>query len=75
MTCYPLNTPMHLSINALKPTVVKEALKQHKDNYLVSLNSIYEYNEEANAKLMQYLSAIHNKRNTNSRKILPWCYD
>ena len=75
MTCYPLNTPMHLSINALKPTVVKEALKQHKDNYLVSLNSIYEYNEEANAKLMQYLSAIDNKRNTNSRKILPWCYD
>ena len=75
ITYFPLKTPGHLSMNALRPAVVREAFKQHKDNYLVSLNNTYKYNDKANAKLLQYLSAMDNKRNTDSRKILPWCYE
>ncbi len=71
----PLYAPTQLSLNALKPDVVKQAYDNCEHKFLKNMYAGYEYNEELNDKMKRFLSALDIKRKTNSRQVLPWCWE
>jgi len=74
--------PDLLSINSLKPEIIikfKELLEQstistRDKNWCELLINNYQYNRENNEKMKVYLEKLDNKRNTNSKRVLPWCW-
>lgn len=73
-----LNTLVHpnfLSYNSLKPDVIYRFKKtKNKHPYIANLITKYKYNEDGNKKLKAYLNDLDNKRNTDSKRVLPWCW-
>jgi len=74
--------PDLLTINSLKPDVIVEfrklldasSISITYNNWYNLLIDGYKFNEENNIKLKEYLSMLDNRRNTNSKEILPWCW-
>lgn len=66
-----LTEPDIMSINSLKPSVIYNITA---NNEIKKLIDDYQYNERNNKKLQRYLYAIDQKRNTNSKEILKWCW-
>jgi hypothetical protein len=66
----------------LKPDVIVEfrklldasSISITYNNWYNLLIDGYKFNEENNIKLKEYLSMLDNRRNTNSKEILPWCW-
>lgn len=71
----PLYHPTQLSLNALKPDVVKQASDNCEHKFLKNMYAKYEYNEELNDKMKRFLSALDERRKTNSKQVLPWCWE
>lgn len=73
-----LNTLVHpnfLHINSLKPDIIYRLKKtKNKHPYIADLIKKYKYNDEGNKKLKAYLQDLDNKRNTDSKRVLPWCW-
>lgn len=67
--------PSILHINSLKPDVIEELNLKTENTFLKDLISKYHFNEENNIKLKSYLEALDKKRGTNSKSILPWCWN
>jgi len=70
-----LNQPHHLSINALKPHVIERLKKQIKNEIAQEIMNQYVYDEKSNKKMQSYLLELDARRNTNSRLIVPWCFE
>jgi lipopolysaccharide export system protein LptC len=67
--------PNFLHINSLKPDVIYGVKKvKNKPAYVADLIKNYSYNEDGNKKLKAYLQDLDNKRNTDSKRVLPWCW-
>ena len=70
-----LRQPEFLNISSLKPKVVEQVYTQTKIKVLKGfIEDNYNFNENNNVKLKNYLTDIDIKRNLNSKKILPWCW-
>ena len=70
-----LRQPEFLNISSLKPKVVEQVYTQTKIKVLKGfIEDNYNFNEDNNIKLKNYLADIDIKRNLNSKKILPWCW-
>ena len=59
-----LHSPDFLSVNSLKPELITEN----------EFTKRYEYNDRNNQKLKRYLYSLDERRNTNSKKVLRWCW-
>jgi len=59
-----LHLPEFLTIDSLKPEVIVDN-EYTKD---------YKFNSKNNKKLKRYLYALDEKRKTNSKKVLKWCW-
>jgi len=59
-----LTDPDFLSINALPPKVIEYC----------DVDVDYEFDKKLNQKMRAYLSKLDKKRNTNSKRTLPWCW-
>lgn len=70
-----LTFPKHLSINCLKPDIVYEIYSLTRVDELLPLLANYKYNSSMNQKMQDYLTALDSKRNTDSRSIIPWCFE
>ena len=71
---HKLTAPNHLSVNCLKPRVVKEVLRNTKVPELKTFYADYKYNKEGNARMRQYLLDLDAVRGTDSKKTIPWCF-
>lgn len=67
--------PEYLQINALKPHVVKKVLKTTKNRQIQQFCRGYRYNDKLNKKMQTYLLELDTKRGTNSKEIIPWCFE
>jgi len=70
-----LNHPFHLAINALKPHVIKRLKKQIKNKIAQEIMDQYVYDEKSNKKMQSYLLELDARRNTDSRSVVPWCFE
>ena len=59
-----LHLPEFLTIDSLKPDVIVD------NEYTKS----YKFNPKNNKKLKRYLCALDEKRKTNSKEVLKWCW-
>ena len=66
-----LTKPDLLGISSLKPSVIENVISN--DEIKEILNG-YSYQENLNKRLRRYLHALDQKRNTNSKETLPWCW-
>jgi len=78
--CIGLNTlvqPHFLHINSLKPDVVYKMKKDKKINnpYIADLIKNHKYSPKGNDTLKKYLSDLDQKRGTDSKRVLPWCWE
>jgi len=67
--------PNYLSVDSLKPKVVEKVLR---DTKVVELNSFYKdhkFNSKLNQRMQSFLLDLDTKRGTDSRKIIPWCFE
>ena len=69
-----LTGPSILSINALKPKIVKRVQKKTRFSEIRQYCKLYNYREDLNFKMQEYLLDMDKKRGTNSKKVLPWCF-
>jgi len=69
-----LTRPKHLSINCLKPVVIRQVKRTTQVPELKTFLKSYEYNAEQNIKMKEYLLALDEARGTNSQEVLPWCF-
>ena len=61
--------PNHkLSLNG-SPDVVKQASDNCEHKFLKNMYAKYEYNEELNDKMKRFLSALDERRKTNSKQV------
>lgn len=67
--------PNYLSVNCLKPEVVKEVLRNTKVPELKTLYADYEFDIHLNQRMQSFLLDLDAKRGTDSRKIIPWCFE
>jgi len=70
-----LTYPNYLSINCLKPNVVKDVIQNTSSIQLKNIVSTYKYDSDSNSVMQSYLIDLDNKRNTNSKEIIPWCFE
>lgn len=70
-----LTHPDILSLNALKPEVINEVKDRTKIPELIKFCEDSVYNEALNKRMQQYLLECDAKRGTDSKKILPWCFE
>jgi len=70
-----LGNPYHLRIDCLKPSVVEEVERTTQIPELKKYIESYKYNEELNKKMKNFLLELDAKRGTNSKKIIPWCFE
>ena len=75
--------PEMLSINSLKPSVIKKVEEDLNNCNTISklhykllkkLIDDYSYNDEDNNKMKEYLKSLDKARNTDSQSVLPWCW-
>ena len=66
-----LTEPDILHINSLKPSVIDDV--DTNDEIKMLLDN-YQYDKRNNKRLQRYLHALDIKRNTDSRKVLKWCW-
>ena len=69
-----LTDPNILSINALKPKIVKRVQKKTRFSEIRQYCRLYKYREDLNLKMQEYLLDMDQKRGTDSKKVLPWCF-
>jgi sulfatase maturation enzyme AslB (radical SAM superfamily) len=69
-----LKYPEILQINALKPTVIDSVYKMSNNKFIKDLCEEYQYNDNLNKQMMEYLKKLDIKRNTQSEVHLPWCF-
>ena len=69
-----LTDPNILSINALKPKIVKRVQKKTRFSEIRQYCRLYKYREDLNLKMQEYLLDMDKKRGTDSKKVLPWCF-
>ena len=75
--------PDILNINSLKPEVIDNfaeslntsAISLFHYNWLQDLVKNYTYNNKGNSEMKKYLKTLDGARNTNSRLVLPWCWE
>jgi molybdenum cofactor biosynthesis enzyme MoaA len=72
---HKLTRPNQLQVNALKPHIVERVLEQTKVPELKLFYSDYKFNEQLNLKMQQYLLELDSARGTDSKKIIPWCFE
>jgi len=72
---HKLTKPNQLQVNALKPHIVERVLEQTKVPELREFYSDYKFNKQLNLKMQQYLLELDSARGTNSKKIIPWCFE
>jgi organic radical activating enzyme len=72
---HKLTRPNQLQVNALKPHIVERVLEQTKVPELRKFYSDYKFNEQLNLKMQQYLLELDSARGTDSKKIIPWCFE
>ena len=74
-----LNTLVHpdfLHINSLKPDVIYRVKKtKQKHPYVADLIKKYKFNKDGNEKMKKYLSDLDQIRGTDSKRVLPWCWE
>lgn len=69
-----LTHPEILSLNALKPEVVKQVQENTNISEVRKFCEDSVYDESLNIEMQQYLLECDNKRGTDSKKTLPWCF-
>ena len=57
--------------NSLKPSVINDV---DANDEIKMLLDDYQYDKRNNKRLQRYLHALDIKRNTDSRKVLKWCW-
>ena len=75
--------PDILNINSLKPNVIDHfaellntsVISTFYYNWLQDLVKNYAYNDKGNSEMKKYLKTLDCVRNTNSRLVLPWCWE
>ena len=75
--------PDILNINSLKPNVIDHfaellntsVISTFYYNWLQDLVKNYTYNDKGNSEMKKYLKTLDCVRNTNSRLVLPWCWE
>ena len=67
--------PTYLSISCLKPSVVNSVVENTSSDQLKNMLKGYVYDSDANSIMQNYLIDLDNKRNTNSKQIIPWCFE
>ena len=72
---HKLTKPNHLEVNCLKPKVVERVLHDTKVPELKEFYKNYKYNSKMNQRMQWFLRDLDAKRGTNSRKIIPWCFE
>ena len=74
--------PEVLDVNSLKPEVIEQfkgllkysSVSTNQNNWYNLLIDDYRYNDENNKKMKTFLAKLDEKRNTNSKDVLPWCW-
>ena len=72
---HKLTRPNQLQVNALKPHIVERVLEQTKVPELKVFYSDYKFDKQLNLKMQQYLLELDSARGTDSKKIIPWCFE
>ncbi len=72
---HKLTRPDQLQVNALKPHIVERVLEQTKVPELKVFYSDYKFDKQLNLKMQQYLLELDSARGTDSKKIIPWCFE
>jgi len=72
---HKLTRPSHLAVNCLKPHVVEKVLDTTYIRELKTFYKDYEYSEERNQVMQSFLLDLDKKRGTDSKKIIPWCFE
>ena len=72
---HKLTRPSHLAVNCLKPHVVEKVLDTTRIKELKTFYKDYEYSEERNQVMQSFLLDLDKKRGTDSKKIIPWCFE
>ena len=72
---HKLTKPSYLAVNCLKPKVVERVLHDTKVPELKEFYKNYKYNSKMNQRMQWFLRDLDAKRGTNSRKIIPWCFE
>ena len=66
--------PDFLSLNALKPEIIKDVKENTSIPEIKQFCNDYNYDEALNITMQKYLLDCDNKRETNSKETLPWCF-
>ncbi len=72
---HKLTAPNHLSVNCLRPRIVKQILLETKVPELKTFYADYKFDKEGNARMKKYLLDLDTARGTDSKKIIPWCFE
>lgn len=70
-----LHNPFHLRIDCLKPSIIEQVERTTQVPELKKFIESYKYNEELNIKMKNFLLELDAKRGTDSKKIIPWCFE
>ena len=70
-----LHNPSHLRIDCLKPSVIDQVERTTQVPELKKFIESYKYNEGLNTKMKNFLLELDAKRGTDSKKIIPWCFE
>lgn len=70
-----LTDPNFLDINALHPKVINYCLDMIEDDFVVGhIKQDYKFDKQKNKKMRLYLEKLDDKRKTNSKINIPWCW-
>ena len=70
-----LTYPDFLDINALHPKVINYCLDMIEDDFVVGhIKQDYKFDKQKNNKMRLYLEKLDDKRKTNSKVNIPWCW-
>jgi organic radical activating enzyme len=72
---HKLTRPNHLQVNCLKPQVVERVLHDTKVFELTNFYKDYKFDSKLNKRMQSFLLDLDAKRGTDSRKIIPWCFE
>lgn len=69
-----LSYPKQLHINALTPTAVCSLDTSQLSPYMQQWQQAHSYDSTLNSQLKSYLAALDQRRGTDSKTLLPWCW-
>ena len=72
---HKLTRPNYLQVNCLKPQVVERVLHDTKVFELTGFYKDYKFDSKLNQRMQSFLLDLDAKRGTDSRKIIPWCFE